>query len=568
MYRILIADDNDSIHKDFVKILTPKHEEDPELRNLEDHLFVDGSSKERRHLNLTKNFELAHAYQGDEAFQMVSKASAENRPFSLIFMDIRMPPGHNGITSISKIWQEFPEVEMVLCTAHTDYTLEEIISELGMTDQLMFIRKPFDSVTVIQMALALTKKWSLNQKSKKHIEELEEANRALKKAKEMAEAANNAKSEFLANMSHELRTPMNGVLGMAELVLQTDLKEQQREFIQTIFSSGKALLTILNDILDLSKIEAKKLVIEKINFDLKKVVEDIITLFSGTAESKGLKLIRNLGEGIPSALHGDPNRLNQILSNLLANALKFSEKGEVKLSIIILEVTEDKVNLRFEVSDTGIGIEEKKIPYIFQPFTQADSSSTRRYGGTGLGLPIIKKLVDLMEGELGVSSVVNRGSVFWVRLPFEKQKSFEIETFTLRQPHLDDIKEDQMGQLRLLVVEDDPINQAIMTGMLEKLGYSADITSNGKEALDCLRRSSYDLIFMDCLMPQMDGFEATRIIRKLEEREKSVNRLPIVAITAKAMKEDRVKCIKAGMDGFITKPIMMKDLQKTLDRFK
>lgn len=524
MYRILIVDDNEDIHSDFERILCSGFEDNEKNKNLERQLFSETINDNNFQLQLTRDFTLDHAYQGEEALKKVRKAASENAPYSLIFMDIRMPPGYNGITSISRIWQEFPDIEMVLCTAYSDYTLEEIVSELGMTDQLMFIRKPFDSVMVIQMALALTKKWSLNQKTKHYIEELKTTNKELVKAKDAAELANEAKSDFLANMSHELRTPMNGVLGMAEIVLQTDLTEQQRDNIQTIFNSGKALLKILNDILDLSKIEADKFIIENVEFSLKQAIRQIINLFSVTANSKGLQLTYSIESTVFDSLKGDPNRLNQTLSNLLANALKFSSEGEVSLNITRIKESKRSIRLKFEVKDQGIGIPEESLGTIFDVFTQGDSSSTRRYGGTGLGLPIVKNLVELMGGELGVTSKPGVGSSFWFVLPFVKQEPSGSKNLSQYSEFYSIEKNKSDEKTHLLVVEDDRVNQAIMTGMLEKMGYEVDVTANGLEALNRLKKNRYDLIFMDCLMPQMDGFETTRIIRELEKKRMTTPR--------------------------------------------
>jgi CheY-like chemotaxis protein len=376
-----------------------------------------------------------------------------------------------------------------------------------------------------------------------------------------AERANQAKSAFLAMMSHEIRTPMNGIIGLGSLLADTSLSEGQTEYVEGIQFSARSLLTIINDILDFSKIEAGKLTLERTNFRLRELMRNAIQLVGAGARVKDLEIVVAMDDQVPDLLLGDEVRLRQVLLNLISNAVKFTDRGSIRVSLSADPVAEvDCVLLRVSVLDTGIGISAEGQERLFQSFSQAESSTTRRYGGTGLGLAISKRLIELMGGEIGFESTPGEGSRFW----FTARLSLGAET----QP-----EESKSGVERhppaencgtILVVEDNRINQKVLSHQLINLGYAIEVAANGAEAIEKIKARRYDLVFMDVQMPVMDGFQATREIRNLDQHLSSI---PIVAVTANAFQSEREKCLSFGMDGYLTKPVDKEQLKEALERW-
>jgi len=477
-----------------------------------------------------------------------------------IFYLVLTRPMMNVINALSRVQADTPEkVRLPIPVNHQD---DEIGTMVGIINQ--HLQSIDASLVQLRRAESAMKNYSaqlereVDDRTREISEKnaaLQRGNRALVKAKEDAVRRARSRANFLASMSHEIRTPLNGVLGMLGLALEGELDPEQRNRLEIALTAGQSLLGLLNDILDISKVEAGKLSLENIPFSVRSLVEECATLHAQQARRKTIDLFTDIAPDLPEMFLGDPTRTRQILNNLLSNAIKFTERGSVNVV-----VTRADNNLKIDVIDTGIGMSREGLHRIFSPFSQADADTTRLYGGTGLGLTLCRQLVERMHGQIQVDSEVGRGTHFTVTLPLP------VYEHAPQTPQALALPEDQPAageSLNILLVEDNQVNQLVASSLLRKLGHSVDLAENGKRALQSLEEKSYDLVLMDCQMPVMDGYEATRRIRQ----NPAWRTLPIIAVTANVMQGDREDCLASGMNDYITKPYNRNDLNAVIGRW-
>ena len=491
---------------------------------------------------LGKYYETAVAVDGPETLKFVTKKVPD-----LILLDIMMP-GMDGFEVCERLKQspETEKIPIIFLSAKTE--TEDIVRgfHAGAAD---YISKPFCKEELLARV-------ETHLRFKESEETLRQTIGDCKKAKEAAETAAKVKSDFIATVSHEIRTPMNAIIGLTQLALQVRPDPVQSGYLKKIESAARILLRIINDILDFSKIEAGKLKLELTNFDLDHVVTDLSEMMAVPAEKKGLGLRFIVDQKIPPLLLGDPLRLEQILINLINNAIKFTNRGEITVRAELMEKEkDDRIIVKFSIRDTGIGISPEHMPKLFKSFVQADGSITRKYGGTGLGLTISKHLTEIMGGQLYADSTPNEGSTFYFTAEFGHPAENEQKT-TGQIQDLSGLH--KIRGLRVLIVEDNDINQELACDFLKLAGMVTEVANDGSEAVTRVRNSSFDLVFMDIMMPVTDGYEATRQIRKYENQlaggPEASRRLPIIAMTANAMDGEREKCLAAGMDDYLVKP--------------
>ncbi|WP_170313341.1 ATP-binding protein [Lacrimispora amygdalina] len=487
-----------------------------------------------------------------------------------------------------------PETANLLCKLYWDMFQQkrEAINEIWIEDSrginrlLQIKSKPkFDLIGNIEYLVCTAQDITEQRKTQED----------LFNAKKAAEEANSAKSQFLANMSHEIRTPLNGIIGFIDLLMRTNLNEEQSDYLTQINSASDILLFLVNDILDYSKIEAGKLELEHALFDVHALIKESVKLFSSKVNEKKIKMELLISPEVPEILYGDPGRIRQVLNNLISNAVKFTEVGNIIVRLVVLENNEKYIKLQFQVSDTGIGMSQELLLKLFNVFTQADATTTRKYGGTGLGLAISKRLIMLMGGVISVESVLGKGSTFYVELDLEKYKIQDefsannwpkIEKNVIQSPvnlsepmplflsnmnkqvtGITDLTSNQITQNKyynVLLVEDTVANQKLATAMLKQLGYKVELAENGQQAVFMCKNKKYDIILMDCQMPLLDGYEAAYIIKTNGELNQNTI---MIAMTAHAMEGDRAKCIAAGMDDYISKPITMIKLNNIIQKW-
>ncbi len=501
------------------------------------------------------------ATSGNEALGLLL-----DNEISMILLDVQMPEMDGFETAeIIRSNEKTKHIPIIFVTAISKQ--RECVFKGYKTGAIDYLYKPLD-LEILQSKIAayiefFKQKFEVEQTKK----ELEKTIIELNKAKQITEEATLAKSSFLANMSHEIRTPLNGIIGMADLALMDENNtESQTERLNDIRQSEESLLDIINEILDISKIEANKLILEEVEFNTRDLIKKIEKLLSVKTFRKELEFTTNISSDMPDILIGDPLRIRQILINLAGNAIKFTNKGSVSINVKLLKKEKNNLKIEFSVEDTGIGISKEKIAYLFESYSQAEKSTARRHGGTGLGLTISKKLVEMMDGTIEVESEIGKGSKFYFIIELKQGKTLKATDKSSIKNQETEKEKTSFKQLSVLIVEDQLINRKIIFQLLKRKGHKITSAENGKIALEKAKSEKFDMIFMDIQMPEMDGLEATKLIRKFEKDNKT--HTPIIAMTAHAMKGDKEVCLAAGMNHYITKPINPAELYSVIEKLQ
>jgi len=484
----------------------------------------------------------------------------------LILMDLYMPSCSGAeLSRIIRQKEEYSGIPIIFLSTESDISEQMAAMEFGGDD---FLSKPITPerliATISNRARRAIEANTISSNLKLVADELKAKTIDLDDALTVARSAEALKSRLIATMSHEIRTPINGMLGIMDKLLQTKLDSEQKEFSEIILSSTESLLSILNDTLDFSKLEAGKMTLENIAFSPEKTINQVHKLFDETASSKGVRLTKNIEDNIPKNLYGDPVRLKQVLINLINNAIKFTDHGKITTDISIKSHDNDTITLLFKVIDEGIGLTPEQQDSIFDEYAQADTSTSRTHGGTGLGLSICQKLSKIMGGDIGVTSKAGSGSTFWFSALLSKQPDKPSKETPLKEKALPTNYSQQHPIA--LIAEDNDVNQMIISSYLQKHGISCHIANNGENAVSKFSSEHYHIVFMDCQMPVLDGYQATRMIRNLENETTTTN-TPIIAMTGNALDGDREKCLDAGMNDYLSKPINKQDLAKVLEKW-
>jgi signal transduction histidine kinase/HPt (histidine-containing phosphotransfer) domain-containing protein len=535
--RILAADDDEKICQLYTQIFQGGMNSPSESERMLEQLL----GQEQLEVEQQEVFDSAVVNQGEDAVVRARAALAEGRPYSVAFLDMRMPPGMDGLETAKQLRALDDRIYIVFVTAYSDRSIDEL--DQTMEHGTLFLRKPFVKEEILQLARTLSRNWSKDRRLEDSVSraEMEVVNSAMK-----------AKDDFLASMSHELRTPLTAIIGNSEFLAESSLDDDQHELLRSIEVSSLGLLALINDILDLSKIESGKFSVDEIPYDLNEVIDEVGYVFAARAHEAGLKFQVDHPE-FTNQLIGDGRRLSQVLINLLSNAMKFTAEGQVTLTV---RADEEAGKIHFQVKDQGIGMPQETLSKLFKPFVQADATISGRFGGTGLGLHISWTLVELMGGKIHVESEEGKGSTFCVMLPLTVS---ELPVSTKRRRCF--VTLDCYFSGKILVAEDAPELQSLERRVLKSMGLDVTIANNGREVVELALSEEFDLVLMDMQMPEMDGIEATEMLRSVGYE------IPIIALTANVMQQHQDQFEAAGCSGFLAKPIDRHRLQEVLGGF-